>query len=169
MKKIIYWASYPSAVGALLIAGGLKGITDLVINGEALKFLTALEDRYGACPEENPAIFEKAFGELDLYFSGKPMEFTVPLDMSGTEFERRVWEEISLIPWGRSSSYGAVALRAGSPGGARAVGGACGKNPVPIIVPCHRVLKSGNTIGGYTGGLEVKRKLLQIENVAYRR
>lgn len=169
MKKSIYWASYPSPVGALLIAGGLKGITDLEINGEVLKFLAALEDRYGVRPQETPGIFEKAFGELDLYFSGKPMEFTVPLDMNGTEFERRVWKEISLIPWGMSSSYGVIAQRAGSPGGARAAGGACGKNPVPIIVPCHRVLKSGNTIGGYTGGLEVKRKLLQIENVAYRR
>lgn len=90
-----------------------------------------------------------------------------PLDLSGhTEFRRRVWAELIRIPLGCTASYGEIAERLGNPGATRAVGGACGANPIPLIIPCHRVLAAGHALGGFSGGLEWKRKLLGIEGVA---
>jgi len=87
-----------------------------------------------------------------------------PLDLSaGSDFQQRVWRELLAIPLGRCRSYGEVALRLGQPGSARAVGGACGANPIPLLVPCHRVLAAGGKLGGFSGGLDWKRKLLVIE------
>ncbi|MEN6439790.1 MAG: methylated-DNA--[protein]-cysteine S-methyltransferase [Syntrophobacter sp.] len=88
----------------------------------------------------------------------------IPVDLrKGTEFERGIWREISAIPFGETRSYGQIASAAGNPAGARAAGGACGKNPVPIIIPCHRVIASSGKLGGFSGGLDIKRALLELE------
>lgn len=167
-KVQIRWAQYPSPLGVLRIAASMAGITDLVIGHDEPAFISAVGLRHNAAPVKDKRPFAAAFKELDSYFEGRPTEFSVPVDLSGSDFDITVWQAIRSIPWGRSLSYSALALRAGAPGAARAVGGACGRNPVPIIVPCHRVLAASGALGGYTGGLDIKRRLLSIEGYAFR-
>jgi methylated-DNA-[protein]-cysteine S-methyltransferase len=102
--------------------------------------------------------------ELEEYFDGKRRDFTVHVDMSPLAgFRRKVLEQTARIPFGSVSTYAEVAARAGSPRGMRAAGNALGSNPVPIVVPCHRVLRTGGGLGGYTGGLDRKITLLRLE------
>ncbi|MFB9234616.1 methylated-DNA--[protein]-cysteine S-methyltransferase [Plantactinospora siamensis] len=109
--------------------------------------------------------------ELLAYFAGELTEFTVPTAVTGgSDFERAVWREMTLIPYGETSTYGAVAARIGEPDAARAVGVACNRNPLPVIVPCHRIVGAGGKLVGFGGGLDRKRRLLEIEAaVAFRR
>jgi O-6-methylguanine DNA methyltransferase len=106
---------------------------------------------------------EKVEAELDEYFSGRRTEFAVPLDLRGTAFQRAVWEDLLGIPYGELRNYGEVARAIGRPNASRAVGAAVGANPVPILVPCHRVIGASGRLTGYGGGLQVKRKLLALE------
>jgi methylated-DNA-[protein]-cysteine S-methyltransferase len=102
--------------------------------------------------------------QLRAYFAGELTDFTVPVRMiGGSEFERAVWGEIARIPYGEMVTYGAIATALGDPGAARAVGTACNHNPVPVIVPCHRVVGAGGKMVGFGGGLERKRQLLELE------
>lgn len=107
-----------------------------------------------------------AMEELGEYFRGERRAFTVPVAGEGTAFARRVWTELARIPWGTTISYGELARRAGVRGGARAVGAANGRNPVPILVPCHRVIGADGSMTGYSGGLWRKRVLLALEGLA---
>ncbi|GIF11505.1 methylated-DNA--[protein]-cysteine S-methyltransferase [Actinoplanes teichomyceticus] len=105
-----------------------------------------------------------AAAQLAAYFAGELTEFTVPVRMpGGSDFERSVWAEIARIPYGEMVTYGAIATALGDPGAARAVGTACNRNPVPVIVPCHRVVGAGGRMVGFGGGLERKRQLLELE------
>ena len=110
-------------------------------------------------------VLEKAMRQLDRYFSGRLRRFDLALQARGTPFQKRVWTMMSEIPFGETATYGGMAMALGS--GARAVGTACGRNPLPIVVPCHRVLGSGGTGGGFSGGsgLPTKRQLLALEGV----
>ena len=112
--------------------------------------------------EETPLLLE-ARDQLNRYFDGEPITFDLPLNDWGTPYQRKVWAEIRRVPYGKTASYGDVAYQTGS--GPRAVGMACGRNPIPIITPCHRILAAGGKIGGYSGadGLETKRALLRLE------
>jgi len=101
--------------------------------------------------------------ELEEYFSGTRREFTFPLDMQGTAFELRVWQALRDIPYGERRSYSDIARAVGVPKGARAVGGANSRNPLPLVVPCHRVCAQDGGLGGFAGGLECKRFLLDLE------
>jgi len=102
--------------------------------------------------------------QLKQYFAGKPVQFRVPLDLStGTAFQRKVWRVLRQIPYGQTRSYAWVARRIGCPRAARAVGAACGANPVPILVPCHRVLRSNGALGGFSAGVDWKVRLLALE------
>ncbi len=101
--------------------------------------------------------------ELQEYFAGQRRRFTVPLDLRGTAFQLSVWRAITEIPYGETRSYGELARRVKHPNAYRAVGAANGANPVPVIVPCHRVIASDGKLGGYGGGLETKRRLLAFE------
>ena len=109
------------------------------------------------------APFAEQTAQLDAYFAGSPVEFDVPLSLSGTEFQRRVWAELQEIPLGETISYGELARRLGTPGASRAVGLANGRNPVAIVVPCHRVIGANGRLTGYGGGLERKAWLLRHE------
>jgi methylated-DNA-[protein]-cysteine S-methyltransferase len=111
-----------------------------------------------------PPVLKDTATQLEEYFAGERTEFDVPMELDGTAFQKEVWRELSRIPYGKTISYGELARRVGRPKGPRAVGQANGKNPIPIIVPCHRVLAS-NGIGGYGGGLPMKRTLLAVEGV----
>jgi methylated-DNA-[protein]-cysteine S-methyltransferase len=112
-----------------------------------------------------PPVLKDTATQLEEYFAQERMEFDIPMELNGTTFQKEVWAELSKIPYGRTISYGELARRVGRPKGPRAVGQANGRNPIPIIVPCHRVVAS-NGIGGYGGGLPLKRSLLAVEGVA---
>ena len=116
----------------------------------------------GAESGETP-LLARAAEQLDEYFAGTCQDFDLPLDPAGTPFQRRVWIEMARIPFGATASYGALARKTGSV--ARAVGGACGANPIPIVIPCHRVVGEGGALGGFSGGAgpTTKRALLEIE------
>ena len=103
--------------------------------------------------------------QLAAYFQGRRKSFSLPLDLSaGTQFQRKVWRALQRIPYGKTKSYGEIAREIGSPQAARAVGMACGRNALPIIVPCHRVVAHGNKLGGFSSGLWWKKRLLAIES-----
>jgi methylated-DNA-[protein]-cysteine S-methyltransferase len=104
-------------------------------------------------------------GQLNEYFEGTRRRFELELDPSGTDFQQLVWAEVSLIPYGGTRSYGAVARRLGKPTAVRAVGTANGANPIPIVIPCHRVVGADGSLVGYGGGLDVKAALLEHEGV----
>ena len=112
-------------------------------------------------------LLAEAARQLDEYFQGKRRAFDLPLKLNGTEFQRAVWNALLEIPYGETRSYHDIAKRLNKPGAARAVGQANHRNPLWIIVPCHRVVQAGGGLGGYGGGLEVKRKLLELEGAKW--
>ncbi len=117
--------------------------------------------------KRSPHLFHSLTERLRSYFAGHRTTFNDRLDLSGaTLFQREVWETTTLIPYGETRSYGWVAEQIGEPGAARAVGQALGRNPLPVIIPCHRVLTSNGRLGGYSSGIETKRKLLHMEAAA---
>jgi len=105
----------------------------------------------------------KLFCDVSRYARGANISFRVPLHLTGTNFQQRVWSAIARIPWGETRSYAWLAAAAGRPRAVRAAANACGKNPIPILIPCHRVIASDGGIGGFSGGLALKRRLLAIE------
>ena len=112
--------------------------------------------------DANPLLKETT-RQLRAYFDGRLRTFDVPLDMQGTAFQKRVWSELEKIPYGETRSYLQVAIASGTPNAVRAVGAANGANPIPIIVPCHRVIGSSGKLTGYGGGLPLKKRLLELE------
>jgi len=121
---------------------------------------------WGWSPMQQPTpLLKRAKEQLEQYFDGKRRSFDLPLSASGSAFQKRVWNAIAAIPYGATRSYADIARDTDS--APRAVGGACGRNPLAILVPCHRVLAAGGAIGGYSGGegLETKRNLLRLEGV----
>lgn len=106
-----------------------------------------------------------AFDQLNEYISGKRMTFDLELDPKGTDFQKDVWKALTRIPYGTVIGYGELARSAGHPNAHRAAGNANGRNPIPIFIPCHRVIRSDGTIGGYSSGIDIKRRLLEIENI----
>lgn len=111
----------------------------------------------------DPGAFADAARQLDAYFAGELRDFELDLAPSGTPFQLQVWEALRAIPYGQTASYGEIARSVGQPGAARAVGGANNRNPLAIVVPCHRVIGSGGSLTGYGGGLPRKRQLLALE------
>jgi len=109
------------------------------------------------------AILIEAARQLRAYFAGALREFLLPLDIDGTDFQKRVWGQVAAIPYGETRSYLQIAQALGSPGAVRAVGAANGANPVPIVVPCHRVIGANGRLVGYGGGLALKKRLLDLE------
>jgi methylated-DNA-[protein]-cysteine S-methyltransferase len=123
---------------------------------------------FGGQPKEawhqDTAAFRPVIEQLAAYFAGELREFTLALDPDGTPFQTRVWAELERIPYGETISYGQLAQRIGNPKASRAVGLANGSNPIPIIVPCHRVIGSNGKLTGYGGGLPIKERLLALEH-----
>lgn len=112
---------------------------------------------------ERPAAFAVARAEIDAYFAGELTRFDCPRELVGTAFQRGVWHQLTMIPYGRHCSYADIAHRLGRPGAVRAVGAANGANPLPLIVPCHRVIGSDGALTGFGGGVDLKRRLLAFE------
>lgn len=157
------FTEYPSPAGTLFLSATPVGLSHCVWRlpeGGELRPLSSFPD--GSAER---SILTRAVEELDEYFAGKRREFDIPLDLSGaTEFRRRVWRNMSGIPYGLTMTYSGLAALSGSPRGARGVGQACALNPVSILIPCHRVVASDGSLHGYAGGLEAKRILLDFES-----
>ncbi len=107
--------------------------------------------------------FKEALNQLAAYFQGERTIFDLKINATGTDFQKRVWQELVKIPYGETISYGELAKRIGNPNASRAVGMANGKNPIPIIVPCHRVIGKDGSLTGFGGGVDIKKKLLELE------
>lgn len=146
------WTEMNTPVGRVRITGGDKGLIEL-------SFVRKKSTPKGAL---HPVV-KTAKRQLEEYFKGKRKSFKIPLDLRGTPFQKKVWKTLLRIPYGKTKSYGEIARAVGNPGAARAVGSANGRNPVAIIVPCHRVIRSGGGLGGYSAGLSKKRVLLDLE------
>jgi methylated-DNA-[protein]-cysteine S-methyltransferase len=161
----VAYASADSPFGPLLLAATRRGIVRIGLptqDGDEL--LAELAARVSPRVLEAPARLDEVRRELDLYFEGRLRDFDLPLDWQLTRgFYRKVLRATARIPYGQTRSYTEMATKAGSPRAVRATGTALGSNPLPIIVPCHRVLRSGGALGGYGGGLEVKQALLELE------
>lgn len=149
-----YAKSYETKIGKITIVSDDNCITNIFLGNSKIPD-----------SKKETSVIEQAIAELEEYFKGTRREFTVPLKPEGTEFQKKVWKTLQTIPYGKTRSYKEIANAAGCPNGCRAVGLANGKNPIPIIIPCHRVINSNNKIGGYSGGLGIKKKLLAIENI----
>jgi len=150
-----------SPLGPLLLARTERGLAGVWFEGQ--------KDHPGEldAPEQpNDPMLRAAAAQLDAYFSGRRTRFDVPLDLHGTPFQRSVWHALLGIGSGSTRSYGDIARQVGSPLAVRAVGSAIGKNPVSVIVPCHRVVGSTGALTGYAGGVERKRALLVLEGIA---
>jgi methylated-DNA-[protein]-cysteine S-methyltransferase len=164
----VAYTTIDSPLGELLLAATPAGLARVAY--PLNDFDAVLEDlarRLSPRVVEAPGRLDRTRRELDEYFEGRRQEFDLPLDLSVTSgFSRRVLEATAKIGFGEHASYRDVARAAGSEGAVRAAGSALGRNPVPVVVPCHRVLRTGGGLGGYTGGLDKKRFLLDLEGLA---
>lgn len=149
------------------------GPITLIANHEALLCLSwggdpsKLPDSHSAAPGSNHKILNQTQKQLEEYFNGKRFSFDIPLDPQGTEFQKQVWQQLLKIPYGKHITYGEQAQRLGRPKAARAVGAANGKNPIGIIIPCHRVIGASGHLTGFAGGLEMKKQLLTLEGISF--
>jgi O-6-methylguanine DNA methyltransferase len=162
--ETLYYSRLQSPVGALLI-----GVSDEAL--VALEFDRGLPQKIGGLQiewEQSEVRTRPVRQQLQEYFSGQRRQFELVLDLRGTEFHKRCWQQLLQIPYGETCSYADIARAVGSPKSFRAVGQANHHNPVAIIVPCHRVLAAGCYLGGYGGGLPVKAYLLRLEGASFR-
>ena len=132
--------------------------------------LTAIEIGQRVTGAEPHPLLTNVAEQIQEYFAGTRQVFDIPLRTTGTAFQESIWEALEEIPYGETLSYGQLGLAIGKPGSARAVGGAVGANPIPIVIPCHRVLASDRRLTGYSGGdgIPTKEKLLDLEQISYR-
>jgi len=153
VPETLYYSRIDSPVGPLLLAVSQGGLV-------ALEFGAA---NVGDGWVESAKKIAPYARQLEEYFAGRRRRFDLPLDLRGTDFQKRCWQELLKIPYGETRSYADIARAIGNPSAVRAVGLANGQNPIAIIVPCHRVIGSDCSLTGYGGGLETKRKLLELE------
>ncbi|MFG2790867.1 methylated-DNA--[protein]-cysteine S-methyltransferase [Streptomyces sp. NPDC048419] len=171
-EQQVVWAVVGTEIGPLLLAATREGLVNVVFHAtDAVrdKALARLASRLGGEPVEAPdsPLLAEAIRQVGAYFTGRRRDFELPLDWSLTSgFNRQVLRELAAgVPYGAVVGYGDLAGRVGQPGAAQAVGTAMGSNPLPVVVPCHRVVESDGGIGGFGGGLETKRRLLALEGV----
>lgn len=146
---MLYFEKYNSPIGMITVSCDEKYLVGIQFGS--------------SCAKENPnEITNKTVLQLKEYFCGKRKSFDLPIFLDGTDYQVKVWKELMNIPYGKVCTYGFIAKRIGIPKGAQAVGGANKRNPLPIVIPCHRVV-AHNGIGGYTPGLEIKKFLLRLE------
>lgn len=171
-RQRVVWAVVGTDIGPLLLAATHEGLVNVVFHATGSvreKSVERLASRLGADPVEAPGspLLAEAIRQFTAYFAGERHKFELPLDWSLISgFNRQVLRELaSGVPYGAVVGYGDLAGRVGQPGAAQAVGAAMGANPLPVVVPCHRVVESDGGLGGFGGGLETKRKLLALEGV----
>lgn len=164
----VAYRTIDTPVGSLLLAATERGIVRVAFENEGHDaVLATLADKLSPRILKSPRRLDALAAEFDEYFAGRRRAFDLPLDLSLSKgFRKEVLEHLRSIGYGRTESYSEVAAAAGSPRAVRAVGSACATNPLPIVVPCHRVLRSDGSLGGYLGGLDAKRALLTLESAA---
>jgi O-6-methylguanine DNA methyltransferase len=168
--EVLHTTNMDAPIGPLFLAASAHGLV-------ALEFDARLpgqqsirpnprdlrEEKSGVKFAESPQVLRPYANELEEYFAGKRRQFTFPLDLRGTDFQQACWQALLGIPYGETRTYADIARAVGKPNAFRAVGMANNRNPIAIVVPCHRVIASDGTLCGYGGGLDVKRKLLELE------
>ncbi len=156
------YAYLPSPLGELLAIDHGRGLAQLSFG----EWSTSSEPPPGA--DDDPATFAPLAEALERYFAGEPVPLDLPVDLAGTGQQQEVWAHLRTIPYGRTTSYGEVARAVGRPTAARAVAAAIGRNPVALVVPCHRVIAANGALTGYAAGLDRKEHLLRLEGVLIR-
>ena len=151
---MVYRDQLTTPLGTLTLEANDRGLSSVRFPNRAGPHETRSRDN---------SILAQAKRELSAYFGGELKQFSVPLDWQGTDFQQSVWQALTHIPYGETVSYADIARAIGRPSSARPTGGAVGANPLPIIVPCHRVIGSDQTLTGFTGGLNIKIALLELE------
>ena len=141
------------------------GTVGIVENGRAITDILFEEQLPGHAVRHTTLLLERAAKQLDEYFAGKRTSFDLPLEPEGTPYRKKVWQVLTEIPYGQTMTYGEIARRTGNPQASRAVGGANHHNPIPIVIPCHRVIGAGGKLTGYAGGLPRKEFLLALESL----
>jgi methylated-DNA-[protein]-cysteine S-methyltransferase len=158
-RSSIRKARWAGPMGEMIVAATDHGIAGVWFEGQR-----HMPEHSSWPVDESDPLLRKAIAQLDDYFAGRRASFDLPLDLqAGTPFQQSVWKALLAIPRGATTNYGALSREIGAPAAARAVGAAVGRNPVSIVVPCHRVLGSGGSLTGYAGGLERKSALLKLE------
>ncbi len=155
----MYYTKFNTRFCEVILAGDEKGLTHLHLNtGEGSRQFEIQKDW-----DLKPDFFDVIKSQILEYLDGKREVFDVPLNPEGTEFQKKVWTQLRKIPFGRLASYGEIAKRLGNPKASRAVGAANGKNPIPLIIPCHRVVGANGSLTGFAHGLAIKEKLIGLE------
>jgi methylated-DNA-[protein]-cysteine S-methyltransferase len=152
----MYYRIIDSPIGPLTVAGSGGTLTHL-------RMIDQTHEPNRAEWVRDDSILPDVVNQLDAYFAGTLTEFDLALDLGGSAFQQRVWKALRTIPYGETRSYGQIAIQIGAAGASRAVGLANGRNPISIVVPCHRVIGAAGSLTGYGGGLDRKRTLLQLE------
>jgi len=160
VMETLFYSRTPSPAGPLYLAASEKGLVRLEFEGRVQKM-----NPDSIRLQESKRILAPYLRQLDEYFAGKRRDFSIPLDLRGTDFQLACWHALLEIPYGETRSYRDIAQAIGHPHAYRAVGMSNNRNPVAIIVPCHRVIASSGSLCGYGGGLDIKRQLLDLENV----
>lgn len=157
--KRYVWKKMDSPIGQLTLVGTDAGMAAILWENDRAERLRLMLDVEAPT---HPVLVD-AERQLQEYFAGRRQSFDLPLDVTGTPFQRRVWKALRTIPFGETRSYGQIAAQIGNPRAVRAVGAANGRNPLPIVAPCHRVIGSNGTLTGFAGGIETKARLLALE------
>lgn len=153
--------TFKTPVGHISLVASAKGLQGVYLSRQ--KNIPSIKDFKSA--DKAGRILQSAATQLNDYFAGRRKKFNLAFDVQGTDFQKKVWAELSRIPYGEVCSYSEIAKKIKNPKAVRAVGSANGKNPLCIVVPCHRVIAADGTLGGYSGGLKVKMQLLQVEDI----
>jgi methylated-DNA-[protein]-cysteine S-methyltransferase len=163
-RPAVYWCGLATPIGRVLVAARQAGLVRVSFRQTDASFVADLRARFGVAPVRSATRTADVVHQLRAYFAGERRTFDIQVDLSRlTPFQRRVLLAAARVPAGEVVSYGDIARRIGQPKGSRAVGQALGRNPIPIVIPCHRVVAAGGRLGGYTGGLDIKKKLLRLE------
>lgn len=164
---MIYYSriGIPNLRITLLIAKNENGVCSIEFTSNVEKFKKMLAERCSDDVKYAPVKLRPEVRQIKEYFSGKRKTFNMKLSLSGTDFQKKVWNAIAKVAFGKTESYDWLSKKINNPGALRAVGSACGRNPVPVVIPCHRIISKDGGIGGFGGGLPLKRKLLKIEKV----
>ncbi len=161
----VYYASLQTPIGTLGLFSAGHGLMKLALPNEPRSAAEAyIRRRLGPVTIlEDETVHQAALEQLSAYFAGACRSFTVPLDPRGTPFQRLVWDAVAAVPYGQTRAYRDIARAIGQPAAVRAVGAANGANPLPVIIPCHRLIGANGSLTGYGGGIEIKRQLLALE------
>lgn len=165
MVEEIAYARLESQIGTVWVASTEEGICKVSLGrGRSGAFFSWLSEHIGPRePREEPDVMAFALSQLHEYFSGARQTFDLPLDVRGTTFQRAVWSQVVRIPYGATATYGDIAQLVGKPKASRAVGRAVGANPLPVVIPCHRVIGAQGALTGFGAGLNIKEALLRLE------